>query len=74
MPRASGAGGTRSCAAARASCCNAEISSWRNTRTRRRARTGNWCAEAALDDDQLDTPVYQVIRCNEVECYALLEP
>ena len=54
--------------------CSAEISSWRNTRTRRRASTGNWSAEAALDDDQLDTPVYQVIRCNEVECYALLEP
>ena len=41
---------------------------------RRRAIAGDWCAAAALDDDQLDTPVYQVIRCNEVECYALLEP
>jgi hypothetical protein len=26
------------------------------TAARRRARTGNWCAPAALDDDQLDTP------------------
>jgi len=26
---------------------------------RRRARDGNWCAAAALDDDQLDIPGYQ---------------
>jgi hypothetical protein len=26
---------------------------------RRRARAGNWCAAAALDDDQLDTPGYR---------------
>lgn len=29
------------------------------TRARRRAITGNWCAGAALDDDQLDVPGYQ---------------
>jgi hypothetical protein len=29
------------------------------TAARRRARTGNWCAPAALDDDQLDTPGYR---------------
>jgi hypothetical protein len=29
------------------------------TRARRRAIAGNWCAAAALDDDQLDTPGYQ---------------
>ena len=28
-------------------------------KARRRARTGNWCAAAALDDDQLDTPGYR---------------
>ncbi len=26
---------------------------------RRRARNGNWCAPAGLDDDQLDVPGYQ---------------
>ena len=26
---------------------------------RRRARAGNWCAAAALDDDQLDVPGYR---------------
>jgi len=29
------------------------------TAARNRAITGNWCAAAALDDDQLDTPGYQ---------------
>jgi len=29
------------------------------TAARRRAIAGNWCAAAALDDDQLDTPGYQ---------------
>jgi hypothetical protein len=29
------------------------------TRARRRAITGNWCAAAALDDDELDTPGYK---------------
>jgi transcriptional regulator with XRE-family HTH domain len=29
------------------------------TRARQRAITGNWCAAAALDDDQLDTPGYR---------------
>ena len=29
------------------------------TAARRRARSGNWCAPAALDDDQLDTPGYR---------------
>ena len=29
------------------------------TLARRRAITGNWCAPAALDDDQLDTPGYR---------------
>jgi transcriptional regulator with XRE-family HTH domain len=29
------------------------------TTARRRAITGNWCAGAALDDDQLDTPGYR---------------
>jgi hypothetical protein len=29
------------------------------TRARRRAITGNWCAAAALDDDELDTPGYR---------------
>ena len=29
------------------------------TAARRRAHTGNWCAPAALDDDQLDTPGYR---------------
>ncbi len=29
------------------------------TLARRRAIAGNWCAGAALDDDQLDTPGYQ---------------
>jgi hypothetical protein len=29
------------------------------TAARRRARTGNWCAAMALDDDQLDTPGYR---------------
>ena len=29
------------------------------TAARRRAITGNWCAAAALDDDQLDVPGYQ---------------
>ena len=29
------------------------------TAARRRARAGNWCAAAALDDDQLDTPGYR---------------
>jgi len=29
------------------------------TRARRRAATGNWCAGAGLDDDQLDLPGYQ---------------
>jgi len=29
------------------------------TAARRRARTGNWCAPVALDDDQLDTPGYR---------------
>jgi hypothetical protein len=29
------------------------------TAARRRAQTGNWCAAAALDDDQLDVPGYQ---------------
>ena len=29
------------------------------TRARRRAKAGNWCAGAALDDDRLDTPGYQ---------------
>jgi hypothetical protein len=29
------------------------------TRARRRAITGNWCAGAALDDDELDTPGYR---------------
>ncbi len=28
-------------------------------RARRRASAGNWCAGAALDDDQLDTPGYR---------------
>ena len=28
-------------------------------KARRRASTGNWCAAAALDDDQLDTPGYR---------------
>ncbi len=28
-------------------------------RARRRAIAGNWCAAAALDDDQLDTPGYR---------------
>jgi hypothetical protein len=28
-------------------------------RARKRAIAGNWCAAAALDDDQLDTPGYQ---------------
>jgi len=28
-------------------------------RARRRAIAGNWCAGAALDDDQLDTPGYR---------------
>ena len=28
-------------------------------RARRRAAAGNWCAPAALDDDQLDTPGYR---------------
>jgi hypothetical protein len=29
------------------------------TTARTRAMTGNWCAAAALDDDQLDAPGYQ---------------
>jgi hypothetical protein len=29
------------------------------TAARRRARAGNWCAPAALDDDQLDIPGYR---------------
>jgi plasmid maintenance system antidote protein VapI len=29
------------------------------TTARRRASAGNWCAAAALDDDQLDTPGYR---------------
>ena len=29
------------------------------TAARKRAVTGNWCAAAALDDDQLDTPGYR---------------
>jgi hypothetical protein len=29
------------------------------TAARRRARAGNWCAPAALDDDKLDTPGYR---------------
>jgi hypothetical protein len=29
------------------------------TTARKRAITGDWCAAAALDDDQLDTPGYQ---------------
>ena len=29
------------------------------TAARKRARTGNWCAAAALDDDLLDTPGYR---------------
>ena len=29
------------------------------TLARRRAAAGNWCAAAALDDDQLDTPGYR---------------
>ena len=29
------------------------------TAARRRARTGNWCAPVALDDDQLDIPGYR---------------
>jgi hypothetical protein len=29
------------------------------TAARRRAQAGNWCAAAALDDDQLDVPGYQ---------------
>jgi hypothetical protein len=29
------------------------------TTARRRSITGNWCAGAALDDDQLDTPGYR---------------
>jgi hypothetical protein len=29
------------------------------TNARNRARAGNWCAPAALDDDQLDTPGYR---------------
>jgi hypothetical protein len=29
------------------------------TTARNRARAGNWCAAAAMDDDQLDTPGYQ---------------
>ena len=29
------------------------------TLARRHAIAGNWCAAAALDDDQLDTPGYQ---------------
>jgi hypothetical protein len=29
------------------------------TAARKRAIAGNWCAAAALDDDQLDTPGYQ---------------
>jgi hypothetical protein len=29
------------------------------TAARKRASTGDWCAAAALDDDQLDTPGYQ---------------
>ena len=29
------------------------------TAARRRAIAGNWCAAAALDDDQLDIPGYQ---------------
>ena len=29
------------------------------TAARTRARTGDWCAPAALDDDQLDTPGYR---------------
>jgi hypothetical protein len=29
-----------------------------DTTARKRAITGNWCAAAALDDDQLDTPGY----------------
>jgi hypothetical protein len=29
------------------------------TRARRRAIAGNWCAAAALDDDELDTPGYR---------------
>jgi plasmid maintenance system antidote protein VapI len=29
------------------------------TAARKRAITGNWCAAAALDDDQLDTPGYR---------------
>src|SRR5262249_5864784 len=29
------------------------------TAARRRAITGNWCAGAALDDDELDTPGYR---------------
>src|ERR1700678_3624262 len=29
------------------------------TAARRRAIAGNWCAAAALDDDQLDTPGYR---------------
>ena len=28
-------------------------------RARRRASAGNWCAGAALDDDQLDVPAYR---------------
>jgi plasmid maintenance system antidote protein VapI len=29
------------------------------TNARKRAMTGNWCAPAAMDDDQLDIPGYQ---------------
>jgi hypothetical protein len=29
------------------------------TTARNRARAGNWCAAAAMDDDQLDSPGYQ---------------
>ena len=31
-------------------------------RARRRAAAGNWCAGAALDDDQLDKPGYRPLR------------
>jgi hypothetical protein len=32
------------------------------TAARRRARVGNWCAPAALDDDQIDIPGYRPRR------------
>jgi hypothetical protein len=33
------------------------------TAARRRASTGNWCAAAALEDDQLDVPGYRPRSC-----------